>query len=76
MKRKGRRWSENEYIFLCRTYTPYVSDSLVDPLIKICDKYGLERFSPYALRRTFATWCNYNGMSETTLTEIMGHRFI
>lgn len=34
MKRKGRKWSENEYIFLCRTYTPYVSDSLDDLLKK------------------------------------------
>lgn len=73
MKQRGKKWSENEYMFLGRCYTPYTSESLDKPLRKICDKYNLERFSPYALRRSFATWCFANGMSETTLTEIMGH---
>lgn len=73
MKKKGKKWAENEYMFLGRCYEPYVPESLPKPLRQLCDKYGLERFAPYALRRSFATWCFENGMSETTLTEIMGH---
>ena len=73
MKKKGKKWSENEYMFLSRYYKPYIPESLPKPLRQLCDKYELERFSPYALRRSFATWCFENGMSETTLTEIMGH---
>ena len=73
MKKKGKKWSENEYMFLSRYYKPYVPESLPKPLRQLCDKYGLERFAPYALRRSFATWCFEKGMSETILAETMGH---
>ena len=76
MNRRGLKWSENGYMFLCKTYTPFVSTNLAKPLRQICDKYGLERFAPYALRRSFITMCNYNGMPATTLAEIMGHSTI
>ena len=73
MKKKGRKWSENEYMFLSRTFKPYAPDTLSSALPELCDKYELERISPYGLRRSFATKCFESGVSETVLMEIMGH---
>lgn len=73
VKRKNRKWSENEYMFLSRTYMPYVSDTLSSGLPKLCEKYNLERVSPYVLRHSFATYCFEKGMKELTLMKIMAH---
>ena len=73
LKRKGREWTEKEYMFLGRTYHPYVSDTLSSALPKLCDKYKVTRVSPYILRHSFATFCYENGMKELTLMKIMGH---
>lgn len=73
MKKKSRKWSEDEYMFLSRTYRPYVSDTLSSALPKLCDKYGIERVSPYTLRHTFAS--NFSSKCDDTLAlqSIMGH---
>ena len=73
IKNKNRKWSENEYMFLGRTYRPYVSDTLSSAMPKLCDKHKIKRITPYTLRHSFATFCFENGMKELTLMKIMGH---
>lgn len=73
IKKKGRKWSENEYMFLSRTYAPYVADTLSSALPELCDKYELPRYAPYELRHSFATFCSENGMEEIVLMHLMGH---
>lgn len=73
LRKKGRKWTENEYMFLGRTYQPYVADTLSSALPVLCDKYEVERISPYVLRHSFATFCFEQGMKELTLMKIMGH---
>lgn len=72
-KKEGRRLTENDYIFLGRTYKPYVSDTLSSALPKLCDKYNLDKITPYTLRHTFATECYEKGVDELTLMHLMGH---
>ncbi len=73
IKRKGKTWSENEYMFLSRTYAPYVADTLSSGLPELCEKYNLPHHSPYDLRHSFATFCSENGMEEIVLMHLMGH---
>lgn len=73
IKNKNRKWTEDEYMFLSRTYMPYVSDTLSSALPKLCKKYNLEKVSPYVLRHSFATYCFEKGMKELTLMKIMAH---
>lgn len=73
IKRHNRKWSENEYMFLGRTYQPYVSDTLSSGLPKFCHKYNLEKMTPYGLRHSFATFCSESGMEEIVLMRLMGH---
>jgi len=73
LKKQKRKWSENEYVFLGRTYEPYVSETLSSALPKFCIKNGLERISPYGLRHSFATFCSEKGMKEIILMRLMGH---
>lgn len=73
IKRKGKKWSENEYMFLSRTYEPYVADTLSSGLPELCEKYNLPHYSPYDLRHSFATFCSENGMEEIVLMHLMGH---
>lgn len=73
IKRHNRKWCENEYMFLGRTYQPYVSDTLSSGLPKFCHKYNLEKMTPYGLRHSFATFCSESGMEEIVLMRLMGH---
>jgi len=74
MNKKKRRWNEKEYMFLGRTFNPYVSDTLSSGLPKICDKYEeLERIFPYVFRHSFATFCSEKAMEEIVLMRLMGH---
>lgn len=73
IKDKKIKWSENEYMFIGRTYRPYVADTLSSAMPKLCDKYKMNRISPYVLRHSFATYCYEKGMKELTLMKIMGH---
>lgn len=73
IRKRGIKWSENEYMFLSRTYRPYVADTLSSGLPELCDKYKLERYAPYDLRHSFATFCSENGMEEIVLMHLMGH---
>lgn len=73
MNKKKQRWSENEFVFLSRTFRPYVSDSLPKGLREIRKKYNLEKVTPYGLRHSFATFCSEKKMEPIVLSRIMGH---
>ncbi len=73
IKRHNRKWTLNEYMFLSRTYHPYVSDTLSSGLPKFCRKYNLEKMTPYGLRHSFATFCSEQGMEQIVLMRLMGH---
>ncbi len=73
IKRHNRKWTLNEYMFLGRTYQPYVSDTLSSGMPKFCKKYHLEKITPYGLRHSFATYCSEQGMKEIVLMRLMGH---
>lgn len=73
IRNKGGKWTENEYIFLGRTYAPYVPDTLSSALPVLCDKYNMKRITPYGLRHSFATYCSEHGMEEIVLMKLMGH---
>ena len=73
LKAQHRKWSENEYIFLGRNYHPYVPETLSYGMRKFCDKYNLDRITPYGLRKSFATYWANKGMKEEVLMRLMGH---
>ena len=73
IKRQNRKWNSNEYMFLSRTYQPYVSDTLSSGLPEFCRKYNLEKMTPYGLRHSFATYCSEQGMERIVLMRLMGH---
>lgn len=73
IKDKHKKWSESEYMFLGRTYKPYVSDTLSSAMPELCDKLELDRITPYVLRHSFATFCFEKGMQELVLMKLLGH---
>ena len=73
MSRKKRKFSENGYMFISRTFRPYSSVTLNKELKKMCNKYNLAEVTPYMLRRSFATKCFNSGVRESVIAEIMGH---
>ena len=46
-----------DIVFLCKKGTPVKNSTYDTMLFKLCDKAGIERFSMYVLRHTFATRC-------------------
>lgn len=70
-KKNGRKWSDNDYMFLGRCYEPYVADTLSSALRDFCIEKNLQRITPYTLRRSFATFCAENGMKEEILMTLM-----
>ena len=50
MKRKKKYWSEKEFVFLSRTYTPYLSTSLAKPLRQFRKKHNLRKCSSIRIK--------------------------
>lgn len=71
--KEGRKWTENDYVFIGRTYKPYVSNTLSSELPEMCKKYKLPPITPYVLRHTFATNLFEKGVNKLTLMKLMGH---
>ncbi len=74
IKSQHRKWSLNEYIFLGRTFHPYVVDSLAGGLSDFRDNHNLERVTPYGLRHSFATYWSEKGMDDVVLQTLMRTR--
>lgn len=73
MNKKKRKWSEDEFVFLSRTFRGYTSSSLPKGLREIREKYSLEYTSPYGLRHSYASYCADRKMDPVVLSRSMGH---
>ncbi len=75
LKDKKRKWTENEYMFLGRTYKPYVSDTLSSALPKLRKKYNLiKNITPYGLRYSYASYWAQKGLDKLFLMRAMRTR--
>ena len=74
LRDKKRKWTENEYMFLSRTYKPYVSDTLSSAMPKFRKKYNLTKnITPYGLRYSYASYWAQMGLDKISLMRAMGH---
>lgn len=69
----GKKWNENDYIFLNQEGRPFVSENLTNKMPQFIKKYNLEHLTTYGLRHSFATLCSTLGMPPEVLHVIMGH---
>lgn len=69
----GKRWNENDYIFLNENSKPFVPANLTNKMPKFIKKYSLEHLTVYGLRHSFATLCSTLSMPPEVLHVIMGH---
>ena len=77
IKKRNRKWAENEYVFLGRTYRPYVSETLSKGMSKFRKKYNLEKnITPYGLRYSFATYWAEKGIDKNALMHLMRSCYI
>ena len=73
-KKIGRKWSDEQYVFLNRYSDPYTPDILSKNFRKFVKRHeDLSHIVIYALRHSFATHCRNNGMTAEVLARIMGH---
>ena len=74
LKDKKRKWSESEYMFLGRTYQPYVSDTLSSAMPKLRQKYNLTKnVTPYGLRYSYCSYWAEMGLDKVSLMRAAGH---
>lgn len=69
----GKKWDENDYIFLNQNGKPFISKILTKKMPLFIKKYKLEHLTVYGLRHSFATLCSTLGMPPEVLHVIMGH---
>ena len=72
-KKLGKKWDDNDYIFLNEQGHPYVPENLTRKMPVFIKKYELEHLTVYGLRHSFATLCSTLGMPPEVLHVIMGH---
>ena len=72
-KKLGKKWSENEYVFLNTTKTPFTPDILSKNFHKFIKRNSLTHIVLYGLRHSFATHCRNLGMPPEVLALLMGH---
>ena len=72
--KRGKKWSEEEYVFRnhhCEAYTPDILSKNFRKFVKRHE--DLSHIVIYSLRHSFATHCRNNGMTAEVLARIMGH---
>ncbi|MBO6232926.1 MAG: site-specific integrase [Clostridia bacterium] len=72
-KKDGRKWSENQYVFLNSSRTPFTPKTLSKNFTKFVKRNNLPHMVLYGLRHSFATHCRNLGMSPEVLARLMGH---
>lgn len=72
-KHKGKKWNENDFIFLNENGKPFVSEMLTNKMPKFIKKYKLEHMTVYGLRHSYATLCSAEGVPPEVLHILMGH---
>lgn len=72
-KKCGKKWNENDFIFLNQNNEPFVSEMLTNKMPKFIKKYNLEHMTVYGLRHSYATLCSAEGVPPEVLHILMGH---
>lgn len=72
-KSKGKKWSENEYVFLNSSRTPFTPRVLSKNFARFIKRNNLTHMVLYGLRHSFATHCRNLGMPPEILARLMGH---
>ena len=72
-KKEGKKWSENQYVFLNSSRTPFTPKTLSKNFTKFVTRNKLPHMVLYGLRHSFATHCRNLGMSPEVLARLMGH---
>jgi len=72
-KKIGKKWDEDDYIFLNQKGEPFIPENLTRKMTEFIKKYKLEHLTVYGLRHSFATLCSILGMPPEVLHVIMGH---
>lgn len=72
-KRLGKKWNEDNYIFLNENGEPFVAERLTNKMPKFIKKYNLEHMTVYGLRHSYATLCSSEGIPPEVLHILMGH---
>ena len=72
-KKCGKKWNENDFIFLNQNNEPFVSEMLTNKMPKFIKKYNLEHITVYGLRHSYATLCSAEGVPPEVLHILMGH---
>ena len=72
-KENGIKWSENQYVFLNSSRTPFTSKVLSKNFTRFVKNNNLSHMVLYGLRHSFATHCRNSGMPPEVLAPLMGH---
>lgn len=72
-KEKGKKWSQNEYVFHNSTSTPFTPKVLSRNFLRFVRRNKLPHLVIYGLRHSFATHCRNLGMASEILAHLMGH---
>jgi len=72
-KKQGKKWSDNQYVFLNSSRTPFTPKTLSKNFTKFVKRNNLPHMVLYGLRHSFATHCRNLGMSPEVLARLMGH---
>lgn len=72
-RRCGKKWNEDDFIFLNENGEPFVSEMLTNKMPKFIKKYNLEHMTVYGLRHSYATLCSTEGVPPEVLHILMGH---
>lgn len=73
VERQRMRESKYDHVFLNDAGTPYDRGTFRVRLNRWCQKAGIRKLPPYALRHFFGTMQGYNGTNMGILSALMGH---
>jgi len=76
VERQKMTHPHSQFIFLNGHGTPYTAGVFRNRLQRACDRAGLPRRSPYALRHYFGTKRAGEGLNQAILAQVMGHTTI
>lgn len=72
-RKKGKKWSEKEYVFHNSSGTPFTPKVLSRNFLRFIRRNNLPHIVIYGLRHSFATHCRNMGMPPEVLAPLMGH---
>jgi len=76
VERQRAKHPTSPHIFLNGRGKPYTAGTFRQRLERVCDRAGIERRSPYALRHYFGTKRAGEGLNQAILAQVMGHSTI